>query len=219
MRKLSMLIMLVLLILQGAKAQNKKGDQNLGLSLNFYTGNRTDFYQTANAPGFQLQHSTSTGFTATPNYSYFIGNKLDIGVSLGYGLSTGTYSDRGNNTSSTQQYKNYFSSVYLRKYYLYNNRIGIRTGPFIDYQFSNSSVVNTPDTGNPNSTVKSLQAGINADFVYYPSAKVGLAVNLGGMYYSNNKFNYSQQSSNSKGVVLQFLNTNLLFSAFYVFGK
>ena len=56
----------------------------------------------------------------------------------------------------------------MRRYILYNNRIGIRTGPFIAYQFNSSSTVSTPDNGQSSPTSKNLHAGINADFVYYP---------------------------------------------------
>jgi hypothetical protein len=219
MKKLSILIMLVLLILQGAMAQNQKGDQTLGLSLGFYTGNGSNSFQTGSPAGFQLYHSSSTALTANPGYSYFIANRLDIGASFGFGAGTDTYSYLSNNNSSTQRYKNYFGSVYLRKYYLYNNRIGIRTGPFIAYQFNSSSLANFPDNFQLNPTSKGIHAGIDADFVYYPSAKVGLAVNLGSLFYGNVSSNSQQQNSSQHAVILQFLNNNLFLSAFYVFGK
>jgi hypothetical protein len=194
MKKIAILITLFLLVLQAAKAQNQKGDQNLGISLGFYTNNGNYNYLGSNpSPTTVFTATNSIGFSTNPNYSYFIANNLDIGTSIGFGSGTSNYDDRTDKILTKQVSKNYFGSVYLRKYFLYNNKIGIRTGPYLSYQYSNSNVVNTPDNMvNNNFNSHNYQAGFIADFVYYPASKLGLAVNLGNLAYNNNKYNSSK---------------------------
>jgi hypothetical protein len=219
MRKFAILITLFLLILQAANAQNQKGNQNLGLSLGFYTGNGSYNYQNV-YPG-PMVNTRTTGFSTNPNYSYFIANKLDIGASIGISSETDNANDQTTNTSSKQVNNNYYGSIYLRKYFLYNNKIGIRAGPSLTYQYTVSNITYTPINTQASSNDKGhyYQAGLNADFVYYPSTKIGLAVNLGNLSYSHNKTGNQMQSSGSDSFSLQFLNNSLMLSAFYVFGQ
>ncbi len=218
MKKLSILIASILIIVFNANAQTQKGDQNLGLGFNFNTGSGSYIY----VMPIELGTITSTYFAASPAYSYFIANNLDLGASVGFG--TGTYQTNYNEPSpsstSKQVTDDYTATLYLRKYFLFNNKIGIRTGPYLLYQYYNSNVVNNPGdpTQNFSNSGKNLQAGISADFVYYPSKRIGLAVNLGGLYYTNQKTYSTSQNSTNSTVDFQFLNTNLMLSAFYVIG-
>lgn len=220
MKKLSFLIASILILVFNANAQTQKGDQNLGLGFNFNTGSGNY----AGVMPIEIGSITSTYFSASPAYSYFIANNLDLGASLGFGTGTerSNYQQPQSNSSTlTKQVTNdYTTTLYLRKYFLFNNKIGIRTGPYFLYQYYNSNVVNNPGdpTQNFSNSGKNLQAGINADFVYYPSKRIGLAVNLGGLYYTNQKSYSASQNSTNNTVDFQFLNTNLMLSAFYVIG-
>jgi len=218
MKKLSFLIAPILILVFNANAQTQKGDQNLGLGFNFNTssGNYADVMP------IEIGTITSTYFSASPAYSYFIANNVDLGASLGFGTGTErTYQPPSSASILSKQVTNdYTTTLYLRKYFLFNNKIGIRTGPYFLYQYFNSNVVNNPGdpTQNFSNSGKNLQAGISADFVYYPSKRIGLAVNLGGLYYTNQKTYSTSQNTTNSTVDFQFLNTNLMLSAFYVIG-
>ncbi len=144
MKKLSISIALCLLVLQAVNAQNQKGDQTLGLGLGFNTNNSTFNYQGTNPA--ELDYTTSTGasFNASPAYSYFIANNLDIGISGGLGSGTYNSLDHTSNILTKEVNKNYSGSVYLRKYILYKNKIGIRMGPYLFYQYFNTNDTYTP---------------------------------------------------------------------------
>jgi hypothetical protein len=220
MRKLSISITLFLLILQAAHAQNQKGNQTLGIGLQFNTGSTNYNFLSINSSITNSEVQQSTGFSATPSYSYFIANNLDLGVSVGFGSGSSNLNDNSSNTIIKQIDKNYSVSLYMRRYILYKNKIGIRTGPYFSYQYFDSNY--TDITNNVQSIYtkgNNYQAGIIADFVYYPSSKIGLAVNLGNLSYNNGKTSSQQQSSSASGLNLQFLSNNLMLSAFYVFGK
>ena len=216
MKKLSIFITAFLLMLHAANAQTQKGDQSLGLSLNFNTGNNNYYYQ-GTAPSL----TNFTSFSAIPNYSYFIANNLDIGAGVGYGHGKDTYNYISPGSPTADDNNRYSGIIYLRKYYLFNNKIGIRTGPYFSYQHSTDSYTYTPDLSNSdlNSKTNNYQAGISTDFVYYPTTKIGLALNVGSLYYNRSKLNGTQVNSNSSTVNLQFLNNNLVLSAYYVFGN
>ncbi|HTD99230.1 MAG TPA: hypothetical protein VK668_08065 [Mucilaginibacter sp.] len=219
MKKIAISITIFLLALQAANAQAQKGNQNLGVSLGFYSSNSNYNYLNIEPSSSQFVNTKTTGFSAYPNYSYFIANNLDIGASIGFGHETDRSSDRISGNGSEQTYKSYFGSIFLRKYYLYNNKIGIRTGPYFSYQYSNSDVAYTPDNLQSSNNYKghNYQGGISADFVFYPSSKIGLAANLANLYYARSTWSNLSQTSSSNSVNLQLLNNNLTLSAFYVF--
>jgi hypothetical protein len=228
MKKIAILIPFFLLTILAVNAQTQQGTQNLGLSLGFYSSSGSYSYQYGTPTVYQPVTVKTTGFSTLPNYSYFIANNLDLGVSVGFGTETDKSNDLTNNIVSTQHTKNYSGSLYLRKYYLYNNKVGIRTGPYLFYQYSNSDAsYSNIDQGSNTYNGKYFQGGINADFVYYPTSKIGLAVNLGSLYYSHITTNSRQQNTSanvgqnasSNSVNLQLLNNNLTLSAFYAFGK
>jgi len=219
MKKIAISITIFLMALQAANAQTQKGNQNLGISLGFYSSNSNYNYLNIDPSSSQFVNSKTTGFSAYPNYSYFIANNLDLGASIGFGHETDRSSDRMSGNGSEQTYKNYFGSIFLRKYFLYNNKIGIRSGPYFSYQYSTSDVSTIPDNTQSNSHYngRNYQGGISADFVFYPSSKIGLAANLANLYYAHTTWSNQSQSASSKAVNLQLLNNNLTLSAFYVF--
>ena len=137
MYKKTSFIILALLGAFTVNAQTQKGNQLLGGSIFFSTSKNTNDYFVN--PDYQYNVSNErkfTGFSIGPSYSYFVANNLDLGVNAGYNTSKITYtypSGNINNQPGEAKTNGYSASVYLRKYYLYNNKIGIRTGPFAQY--------------------------------------------------------------------------------------
>jgi hypothetical protein len=220
MKKLSIVIALILMIIKTVNAQTQKGDQSLGLSFSFSSASQNYNYTGPNPISYGT--ITSTAFTTTPGYSYFIANNLDIGAGIEFGDET-AHQNAPNDAGGIVKTINkiYSPTIYLRKYFLFDNKIGIRTGPYFLYQYSNSNSISPSNSAtNYNSTSHYSQAGINADFVYYPSKKIGLALNIGSLSYNHQRFNDSQSYNTSdNGVSLQFLTSNLMLSAYYVFGN
>ena len=171
MKKTTIFIALLLLIIKAATAQTQKGDQNLGLNLNFYSSTGDYNYQ-GSIPGSYGSTST-TSFNTNPEYSYFIANNLDIGASLGIGRETNNYNDHTSDLLTMEKTKNYTGTIFLRKYFMYKNKVGIRTGPYLSYQYFTSGTVNTPDVNIQSYYVngKNYQAGAYVQFVYYPTTK------------------------------------------------
>lgn len=218
MKKLSILISLILIIIRAASAQTQKGDQNLGLGFGFYSSNGNYNDLSVNPASYGSLGTTS--FSTNPSYSYFIAQNLDIGASLGFGNETVNESDKSIYQTSKSLTKSYNSTIYLRKYFLFNSKIGIRTGPYLLYQYSSSNTTYNPTSYSPTyyATIRNSQVGINADFVYYPSKKIGLAVNIGSLSYTHYSVGTPEDSSSNNGVGFQFLTSNLMLSAFYVIG-
>jgi hypothetical protein len=169
------------------------------------------------------QNITIGGFNAGPNYSYFIANKLDIGTSLNYGTSKQTYNELNNVANPTKQTnKNYGGTIYLRKYFMFQNKIGFRVGPYLGYNRGASSV-NYPAANaiyNNNNSFNDYTAAIDLGMVYFPSKKIGLSVTIANLSYDHSNGNnthggYSSQDS----INFRFINDGLSLSVFYVFGS
>jgi hypothetical protein len=98
---------------------------------------------------------------------------------------------------------------------LFDNKIGIRTGPYFGYQKSKSSYIYTTNQDNYSNDI--YQGGLSMDFVYYPAKNIGLAAGLGNLSYAHQKnIGYNEGSSNTFS--LSFANS-LSLSVYYVFGK
>lgn len=214
MKKILFLIPAFLLAFQISKAQTEKGSQTLGVNADFV-------YQKSShaSSGSDNLISKNTSWGIGPSYSYFIADKLDIGASLGY-----SHINLDNSTQSypsTQHQNDYSASVFLRKYFMYNDKFGIRTGPYVGYDRYNTKST-YPDNGNVgdnSSKTDTYNAGINLGFVYYPSKNIGFAANLANLSYSHSKTNTGASGHDSAdNVNLNFISNNLGLSVFYVFG-
>jgi hypothetical protein len=141
---------------------------------------------------------------------------LDIGTSLSYGQSITKY-DPALNTATKSTSKGFSGSIFLRKYFLYNDKIGIRTGPYFSYENAKQTSDYVDPINNNNSNIDHYGGGLNLDFVYYPAKNIGLAARLADLSYAHQKSKgYVEGSSNTFN--LSMVN-NLTLSIYYVFGK
>jgi hypothetical protein len=142
---------------------------------------------------------------------------LDVGLAVGYAYSSYKY-ENGVSSSQGQTNKNFFSSINLRKYFLYDNKIGIRTGPYFSYaRYNQSYTYSTSSQYNSNIDGNVYTGGIGLDFVYYPIKKLGLAATMGNLSYLYQNTNGRTDGTNNS-FNLSFANS-LLLSVNYVFGK
>ena len=217
MYKKLLLVVLSVIALQSVKAQTEKGSQNLGLSFGVSTQNsNTSYYSSYTNSYGTNSKGKQTSYNIAPSYSYFIADKLDIGASLSYGQSNTKY-DPAINTSTKQTSRGFDASIFLRKYFLYDNKIGIRTGPYLSYEKAKQTSTYTDSQNNINSDIDNYGGGLNLDFVYYPTKNIGLAAGLANLSYRHQKNKgYMEGSSNTFN--LSMVN-NLTLSIYYVFGK
>ena len=216
MYKKLLLVAISIITIQTAKAQTEKGSQNLGATFGVSTtsSNSKDYNPSSNTYGGNVKGKT-TSYSIAPSYSYFIADKLDIGIGLGYGYNHQTNEPNDNNSNSTN--KDYFGIISLRKYFLFDNKIGIRTGPYVSYDRTKSSYAYSylPNTGSYNRDT--YGGGLGLDFVYYPAKNIGLAAGLANLSYSYQKITGNTEGTNN-AFNLSLIN-NLSLSVYYAFGK
>ncbi|MDN3582725.1 hypothetical protein [Mucilaginibacter flavus] len=219
MKKILFLIPAFLLAFQISKAQTEKGTQTLGVNLNF------SYQKSDNLSINPSDHSTQTLldkhtlFGVAPTYSYFIANKLDAGATLGYDYQKFDNSDQSYPQKRRQH--DYSASVFLRKYFMYNDKFGIRTGPYLTYaRYDSKDTYPISASINDNiSKSDSYVTGVNLGLVYYPSKCLGVAVTLADVSYNHNKTNNGANGhGTSDNVNFNFISNNLGLSVFYVFG-
>jgi hypothetical protein len=214
-KKLSFLL-LALLASIAVHAQTQKGSQLLGgnFSVDHSTSNGTTYYQ-----GTQVSSNSKTNtFNIGPSYSYFLSDNLSLGAHLGYGHSHGDSFIPAGSTESNSN--DYFGSISLQKYFLFDSKIGIRTGPYAQYGKSKgTSTSSYPDSYYSYETSsKNFAAGISLDFVYFPVSKIGLMASLGSLSYSQAKYTNPADAQKASSLGLSFLNSPS-FSVYYVLGK
>ncbi|MDB5015496.1 MAG: hypothetical protein JWQ84_328 [Mucilaginibacter sp.] len=217
MNKHFILIAALLLGSQISKAQTSQGNQTLGFNFSFYYNNINSVIINPADQSVTNISSRTNIFNIGPSYSYFIADKLDLGASLCYS-STSISSTPSNYGPGTQHNDTYSGSIYLRKYFLYANKIGIRTGPYLSYSTGSSNYIFVGSPADMSKT-NDYGAGVNLALVYFPSKQISVSAmvaNLGYDHYTAN--NYNRGSDNENSVNFSFVNS-LNLSVSYVFGN
>lgn len=184
------------------KAQTQKGDQLLGGNIGFSIANGNTDYANFNNSSYNYSGKTKTNsFSIGPNYSFFIADDLDLGASAGYATQKTTYNYSVYNPATTilvneNKIQSVSGSVYLRKYFLYKQKIGVRTGPYAQYYSSKYQNTYLDPSAVNNNTQKgyTVNAGLILDLVYFPTRRIGIASNLGSLAYSHYDIKNDSQS-------------------------
>ena len=218
MKKSIFLIAVFLLAAVVSQAQTEKGTQTLGLNIGFgyskTSGVNINPYDNSSMDA----GNKATSFNIGPAYSYFIADKLDLGAALSYGQSNSTYPQIENNINKQSSYA-FISSVYLRKYMMFGDKLGLRAGPYLSYEkgdnktdYSGSAAIYSED-----SKLTEYGGGVRLEVVYYPSKKLGFAAFIGNVSYNHTKSDNGDLGHTSNdNVNASFINSNLAFSVFYV---
>ncbi|OOQ62067.1 hypothetical protein BC343_03180 [Mucilaginibacter pedocola] len=210
----------LLIATQFAKAQTEKGNQTLGLNFQFQRSTNTSSYIDPVSNAFSVQDQKFTNFYIGPIYSYFIADNLDLGASAQYGSTRSTI---GALAGEQKQVNEGFSgTVFLRKYFMYQNKFGLRAGPYAfyghsksDFTQSNNSVYDQKTTGN------SYGGGINAELLFYPSKQLGVSLSLANLNYTHSDSknnNGATGKSSGDSFNASFINSGLGLSVFYTIG-
>jgi hypothetical protein len=217
MKKTLLLLAVFLVTISVSYAQTEKGYQALGLNLAFAYNNSSGTVISNGNP--QPLGSKITQFSIGPSYSYFIANKLDVGGSLSFG-TTSTTNLPGYNPSKYSS-NDIGGIVYLRKYCMFNDKIGLRTGPYIGYNYGEVKYTyNTAPAASTDTKTDYYNAGMRLELVYFPSKKFGFSTYLASFDYSHYKSDSGPAGHLSgDNVYLNLINSNLAVSVYYVFGK
>jgi hypothetical protein len=219
MKKILILIAAFLMVIQFSNAQTAAATQNLGFNLGFYSNRSDNVY--INPADFSRQTYVArfSILNLGPAYNYFIKNNVDIGATLIYSSYLTSYS--GDLNGRLKQSNNDFGgTIFIRKYVLYENKIGFRTGPYLGYDRGTQKVTNIPsqNTSDLNSSTNNYSAGLRFDLVYYPLKRVGFSATLANLMYTNYKSdNITQGSSSGNSFNLNLVTSGLQVSAFYIF--
>ncbi|GAA4327958.1 hypothetical protein GCM10023149_31730 [Mucilaginibacter gynuensis] len=216
MNKRFAMLVLGFIAFKTATAQTEKGTQNLGATFGITTSKTTYDYPDAETVNYDYK---STNYQIIPNYSYFIADKLDLNVNAGFAY-TKTTNDAPNASPVEQNGKTWSASVGLRKYFLFDNKIGIRTGPYLGYSHNNANYSAFAGTNNESNTkTQTYTGGLNLDFVFYPVKNIGLAARLADLSYSHQRINNSSNPTSKANTFNFSVTNNILLSVYYVFGK
>lgn len=205
---------------QMAHAQTEKENQTLGVNLQFShsTSKGVSINPYDNAVTNIDQKYTQ--FAVGPNYSFFVADKLDLGASL---LYTNTNNVNGEGYYPYQQKDHsYGGTIYMRKYFMYQNKVGIRTGPYLGYNHSYLKSTNSPVNAINDRTQKtnSYGGGVNLELLFYPVKQLGVSLMLANVNYNHYKSDSGNQGkTDGDSVNASFINNGLGLSVFYVFGK
>ncbi|RYY06314.1 MAG: hypothetical protein EOP43_06720 [Sphingobacteriaceae bacterium] len=228
MNKKITLLLFALICSITLKAQTQKGTHTLGGNIGFSTASGTTDYINFNNSIYNYSDKTKTNFFSIgPNYSFFIADNLDFGLSAGYSTQKMTYDYPVYSPATAVLIKEgklqaVSGSVYLRKYFLYNGKIGIRTGPYAQYYYNKYQNLYTDlNTVNDNTQKGyTVNTGLILDLVYFPTRRIGVASNLGYLAYSHYDMKNDNQSFSNHDKSDSFglgFSSALNLSVFYCF--
>lgn len=200
-----------------ASAQTEKGSQWIGGTISA-SHDKVSIRYNDQAQQISNTDQKSNVLRVGPSYSYFLADQLGLQIGVGY---ENTHQDSSRPEQSGEiDSKNYYASLNLKKYFLYENKIGFGVGPYATYSRGKNRNQNNDVLLNYNydSTNNYFAAGLGVNFVYFPVKKVALTAGIGSLGYQHSKVNGTQ--SQIKGETFTFdLMSSTTFSIYYVFGK
>ena len=196
-----------------ASAQTEKGSQWIGGTISASHDNQKVSYSD---PNQQPNTSRKTSqFSIGPSYSYFIADNLGLSGTLGY--SNSTQEDASNIRNAEQNYRTVFGSIALNKYALYEHKVGVRFGPYANYNYGKTRSSNSePDYGNYSTKQRALTTGLSLDFVYFPVKQIGMVAGIGRIYYENLNYDGAGSHFKQNGINLNIMSSTT-FSLYYAF--
>jgi hypothetical protein len=208
--KLLLSIIVSIFFVASASAQTGAGKFYIGgntsYAYNSYGSETTYSY----ASGYTNYYVTKVGtFNLSPEFGFFITNKLSIAIQGAYSHSSGTessyyysYLNSSDNYVKTDVYNSNFIGVGLdlRYYCMISDKFGF---------FPQVGFTTLNNTSNLN--VGTFAIGASPNLVFFPSKKVGVTLGFGNIGYS-----LDYQTKNH--TVTAALNNNLYFGLNYYWG-
>jgi hypothetical protein len=110
----------------------------------------------------------------------------------------------------------------MRKYFLYDGKIGLRTGGHFTYGHSNTKVTSSYPTSfyNYDTKTNAYIGNLSLELVAYPTKKLGIAASFAGISYVHSKLDgVATGNTTYNNISAGFANDGLTMSVFYVIGK
>lgn len=213
MRKILSLIVTVIAFTGISNAQTEKGTSYLGLNIGYSSRNEKHTLNYQNYTSGQVEKTDNKGFLIGPSFSRFIADKLELGVAAAYGYSK-METDRDVPEHTTQN--QYLGSLFMRKHVMFTDQFGLRTGPSFSFSYAKSETDVSPGE---NETMQ-YTGGLVLDLEYFPLKRLGIAANIGGLYYESSKTRTNNKEVIRRTNTFDFSFTNSLnLSVFWILGK
>lgn len=218
MKKILLVFLLAVAGVCTTYAQTEKGTTHLGLNLSYSSDKTESNTFNASDNSYDLYESKVNSFSLGPSFSYFIADKLEMGVGVGYTNSTQKSEGRSISNHELKQHL-YFASAFLRKHIMFSSQFGLRTGPYVSYNYLSSKSI-YEDQADQKQNINAYTAGVNLGVEYFPIKKLGIAANLVDLSYDHSKLEYEDFGTYSKSDSFNFsFVSSLNLSIFYVFAK
>ncbi|HEY8929293.1 MAG TPA: hypothetical protein VIM55_08890 [Mucilaginibacter sp.] len=225
MNKFLILIAAFLLIFKTSNAQTEKGNQTLGVNLGFqFSNGKSTIIDPGNGSVYSTNTNTYHSFDIGPNYSYFIAGKLELGGSLQYSTSssksTATAQDPQSNNSRA-----FGGQMFLHKYLMYQNKIGLRAGPYAGYSYATLTTLGAQGTAISKNKNNDYFGGGDLALVYYPSKSLGVSLFLARLTYDHtdnsagNAVSADNVHGHNNNLNFNFISNGTSVSVYYVFGN
>ena len=218
MNKFLILIAAFVLTIQFSNAQTTAGTQNLGFYVSYLS---TKTNNLSIDPGYPTVTyvNRAADLSVGPSYSYFIVNNLDIGGILSYSSYTNSNSGGNSVSPENESNKEWGATAFIRKYFLYQNKIGFRTGLYVGYDRETLSYIYPPGQSayNQNTNTNNYSAGLRLDIVYFPLKHLGIAATLASIGYDNFQSNNVTQGETSGNSFNANFTNGLALSMVYIF--
>ncbi|GEM_PF-2541383 len=194
-----------------SNAQTSKGTRYLGLTLEVGAGR-------AERDGTYASKYKGFSFAATPQFSYFIADKWELGAGLGCSFSQTKYFDADDNSIGKGHTSEINPMLFVRHHLMLSEKVGFRTGPFASYSYEK---LRYPDDApyNEDEDIKELSAGLNLGIEFFPVKRLGIVANLADISYNYTKTTGSPAVSGKTNKINASLTNQLILSVFYILGK
>lgn len=211
MNKLFIIAILGLLT-TGAFAQTNQGTKVVSGSVGFNKSSDDRKYQNGGTYDY-----SSVLLEFDPSFGYFIKDKLEVGVSVGYGYQK--YDAKENNESESGYKHEYMSNIYsfnpyIKRYFHVTEKIALSGSLAAGFRTGKSKQTTESDF---TSTIESNSTGYFARLTpgisFFPTDKIGLRASFGNLGYT---YLSSEYENGGAKITSQNLGFNLDSNAFGV---
>lgn len=185
-----------------ASAQVSKGTVTVGGNVGFRTSKTKD------------ADNRSTNFSIQPQIGYFLSDKLEGYVKLGYTNESESYTDNSAGKNKTDQFG---GGIGLRKYFMVSDNVAIFAGPELSYY--SGSAKQEPSGGSSQKLydTNTFNANVNAGVGVFFTKNIGLVAGLGVLSFESETNKYPNNGGKSTSNSFNLLAKNAPFALGIVF--
>ncbi|WP_299823206.1 outer membrane beta-barrel protein [uncultured Pontibacter sp.] len=183
---------LLAIISAGAIAQTTQGSISIGgsVGLNTYSTDDNNF------------SNKSLNINIYPSISYFVKDRLSVGLNAGLGINHGEYSNKDNDIKSNAVSNSYSIGVNITKYLNLTERLYFTASGDAGYLHTRHKNPDLDDklTGKSSGLYISVTPGLT----YFATSKIGLTASIGDISYQNSNHTAISSPKDYKSTSNQF---------------